>query len=87
MDVFEAAEIKRTAPAKKSAAVAITLCCLGFVGLAGLHRLYLGRVGTGILMVCTLGGIWIWTLIDLHRLWENELPDARGIPLREGYSR
>ena len=36
-----------------------------FTGLGGLHRFYIGKIGTGILMLLTLGGLGIWAIIDL----------------------
>jgi TM2 domain-containing membrane protein YozV len=35
-----------------------------FVGIFGIHRFYVGKVGTGVLMIFTLGGLGIWALID-----------------------
>lgn len=46
----------------KSGLVAFLLCT--FVGLIGVHRFYLGRIGSGIAMIFTLGGLGIWLLID-----------------------
>ena len=43
--------------------VALLLCF--FIGVLGAHRFYVGKIGTGLLMVFTLGGLGIWTFIDL----------------------
>jgi TM2 domain-containing membrane protein YozV len=47
----------------KSRAVALLLC--GILGWLGAHRFYVGKIGTGILMIVTFGGFGLWLLIDL----------------------
>ena len=50
----------------KSLMIATVLSALFFfTGLSGLHRFYIGKIGTGILMLLTLGGLGIWAIIDL----------------------
>ncbi len=36
-----------------------------FVGVLGVHRFYTGKIGTGFLMLITLGGLGVWFLVDL----------------------
>lgn len=64
---------------EKSYVAAILLCF--FLGGLGIHRFYLGRIGTGILMILTLGGFGIWTIIDFVRIVIGSLRDAEGRPL------
>ena len=53
------------------------LLCL-ILGVFGVHRFYLGRVGTGILMLVTLGGLGIWYLIDLILVITGGMRDNDG---------
>ena len=57
---------------------AIILCCLGFAVIAGLHRLYLGYYGLGILYILTGGLCLIGTIIDLIKLLNGDLQPNGG---------
>jgi hypothetical protein len=56
------------------------------VGGLGIDRFYLGKVGTGIAKLLTLGGLGIWALIDLVLVLTNKQTDKQGLKL-EGYDR
>lgn len=43
----------------------IVLLFAFFLGWLGVHRFYVGKIGTGVLMIFTFGGLGIWSLIDL----------------------
>ena len=60
----------------KSRLVALLLCL--FVGFLGVHRFYVGKTCTGILMLLTLGGLGIWGLIDLIIIVVGSFKDKEG---------
>jgi len=60
----------------KSRLVALLLCI--FLGSFGVHRFYVGKIGTGILMIVTLGGLGIWTVIDLIFVAVGSFTDEQG---------
>ena len=64
----------------KSNTVALLLCL--FVGFLGVHRFYVGKVGTGILMLLTLGGLGIWNLIDMIMIILQKFTDSEGNTLK-----
>ncbi len=63
----------------KSRTVVILLAWL--LGIFGVHRFYLGKVGTGILMLLTLGGLGIWAFIDVLMAVVGKMKDKDGLPI------
>lgn len=68
-----------TATTQKSWVVALLLCF--FFGVIGVHRFYVGKVGTGILQLVTFGGLGIWSLIDFIMILVGAFKDKQGQPL------
>lgn len=63
----------------KSRLAAALLCWI--VGFLGIHRFYVDKIGTGILMIFTLGGLGIWVLIDLVMILVGSFRDKDGLRL------
>lgn len=49
-----------------------------FFGALGFHRFYVGKFGTGILQLFTLGGLGIWALIDFIMIIVGAFTDKEG---------
>ena len=61
---------------QKSWLVTLLLCL--FVGTIGVHRFYVGKIGTGILQLITFGGFGIWTLVDFILIACKKFTDSNG---------
>jgi hypothetical protein len=48
------------------------------LGIFGVHRFYVGKIGTGILQLVTLGGLGLWWLADMILIAAGEFRDAEG---------
>lgn len=61
--------------------IGYALWCLFFVGLGGVHRIYLGKYGTGIIWLLTFGLFGIGQFLDLFRMKAL----TRDANIRDGY--
>jgi TM2 domain-containing membrane protein YozV len=69
-----------TGTAQKSWIAALLLCF--FLGFLGVHRFYVGKIGTGILQIVTIGGFFgIWVLVDFIMIAIGKFSDKQGQPL------
>jgi TM2 domain-containing membrane protein YozV len=63
-------------PSQRSRGVALALAAI--LGPFGAHRFYVGKTGTGLLMLCTLGGVGLWYLYDLIVIAGGSFRDSEG---------
>lgn len=60
----------------KSWLISLLLCI--FLGGFSAHRFYVGKIGTAILQIVTIGGLGIWLLIDLIMILTGSFTDSEG---------
>ncbi len=60
----------------------VFLLCF-FFGIFGIHRFYVGKIGTGILQLLTAGGFGIWVLIDFIMIIIGAFTDKNGYKITE----
>ena len=49
-----------------------------FFGIFGAHRFYVGKIGSAVAQLLTIGGLGIWALVDLIILVCGGFTDATG---------
>ena len=54
-----------------------------FLGWCGAHRFYLGKTGTGIVMLLTIGGYGLWQLWDFIMAVSGQMKDREGKPIKK----
>ncbi len=69
-----------TEKSPKDFTITVLLCF--FLGVLGIHRFYVGKTLTGILMLITGGGFGIWYLIDLIRMLMGDFTDNDNRPIK-----
>ena len=72
-----------TITSDKNKKTAMLLCCLGFVGIGGIHDFYLGNFGKGIIKLITINWFFIGTLLDLIKIASGGYKDNSNAPLRQ----
>ncbi|HEX3356441.1 MAG TPA: TM2 domain-containing protein, partial [Tepidisphaeraceae bacterium] len=58
------------------------LASMWFLGFGGIHRFYVGKIGTGILWLMTGGGFFIGQIIDLILICTGQFTDSEGRVIR-----
>ena len=69
------------APVESNKSFVATWLLAWFLGVLGVDRFYLGKVGTGILKLVTCGGLGIWALVDIILTLAGVQRDKAGRPL------
>lgn len=62
----------------RSRFIAFLLSLLLFCGFGGVHRIYAGKVITGVIQFFTVGGFVIWQIIDILRIVLGCFDDKEG---------
>lgn len=76
VDDFVNSLTQRQQESTKSKAIALVMCIFG--GYLGLHNFYAGKIGMGILYLCTLGLFGIGWVIDIIRIAGGKYTDRNG---------
>ena len=69
-----------TGTSDKSKKKALMLCI--FLGYFGIHYFYVGRIGRGLLAMCTMNFFMIGWFLDIFKIMLGTFVDNVGAPLR-----
>jgi len=68
---------------RKEKETALILAVLGVFGVAGIHRFYTGKIGTGILWLLTGGLLYIGTIVGIVKIANGNFRDKEGAVIRK----
>lgn len=77
--VYRTVYVETPARSDKSWVAALILCLL--FGGAGFHRFYVGKIGTGLMFLLTVGWFGIGWLVDIIMILSGGFRDRNGLPL------
>ena len=69
-------EMQISGESAKDGGLMLVLCLL--LGIFGAHRFYAGKTRSAVLQLVTLGGLGVWTLVDLLFILFGEFTDSEG---------
>lgn len=78
-EIIHSTYVTQTSDKRKSTALWLCIC----LGLFGAHYFYVGRIGKGLLYLCTAGLFAFGWLIDIFVILNGTFKDAVGVPLRK----
>ena len=64
---------------EKNKVTALILAVL--LGWLGVHRFYVGKIGSGVVQFLTLGGFGVWALMDIVQIARGKFTDEKGVLL------
>ena len=70
-----------TMTSDKKKTTALILCI--FLGMFGAHYFYVGRIGKGVLALCTVNFFGVGWILDIIKIATGGFRDNAGAPLRE----
>lgn len=75
--------LREERPADESECLVLPAFLLAFfLGVFGVHRFYVGKTGSGVAQLLTLGGCGLWALFDFIMIAIGKFTDAEGRMLR-----
>ncbi len=69
-------------PATDKRILPAAILCFLF-GVFGAHRFYIGKIGSAVAMLLTLGGLGIWAIVDLILIVTGSFKDTNGVRITE----